>query len=110
MINPAKVDHYERAGRAWPILIECARNRRTITYGELASKLNLHQRVCAFFLGKIQEYNLNNKLPPLQSLAVNKKTGKPGKGYIASARDNIAITHKEVFNFDWKKIHNPFRY
>ena len=108
MSPPGKVDQYERAGKAWPILIECAKNRRPITYGGLASKLNLHHRVCAFFLGKIQEYNLNNKLPPLQSLVVNKTTGKPGRGYIASSRDKISMAHEEVFDFDWSNIRNPF--
>jgi hypothetical protein len=74
----------------------------------LAAKLNLHPRVCRFFLGKIQDYNRSNGLLPLQSLVVYKKTGKPGEGYIASPIDTIEVIHEEVFDFDWSKIRNPF--
>jgi putative restriction endonuclease len=103
------IDQYERAGRAWPILVECSRNRRTITYGELASKLNLHRRACRFFLGKIQDYNKLNNLPPLQSLVIRKDTRKPGSGYTATTTVNIDKIHEEVFNFNWSKMNNPFQ-
>ena len=49
-----KIDQNERAGRAWPILVSCAKNHKTITYGELGAKLNMHQRTCGFFWGKFK--------------------------------------------------------
>jgi hypothetical protein len=51
---------------------------------------------------------MSNNLPPLQSLVVRKDTGRPGEGYIASPRERISLAHREVFNFNWSKIKNPF--
>jgi putative restriction endonuclease len=105
-----RVDQYERASKAWPILTDCARNRQTTTYGQLAERMGAHPRVCRFFLGLIQDYCFNYNLPPLQSLVVNKHTRLPGEGYIATARDyrQIERAHNTVFNYSWDTIRNPF--
>jgi len=103
-----KVDQYERAAIAWQILVKYAKKRQAITYGQLAAKMGIHPRVCRFFLGIIQKYCLDNKLPPIQSLVVNKTTGRPGEGYIASPRNRIHMVHEQVFNHQWDKIDNPF--
>ena len=104
------VDQYERAGRAWPILTECVRNRNSITYGQLSERMGIHPRVCRFFLGLIQDHCLTNKLPPLQSLVVNKRTCLPGSGYMATPRDyrRIEEAQNRVFDYDWDGIRNPF--
>ena len=62
----------------------------TITYGQLAARLGLHHRSAAWFLGVIQTYCRRKRLPPLQALAVNKRTRLPGKGYTGSARSYAA--------------------
>ena len=105
-----RVDQYERAGRAWLILIDCARNRKSITYGQLAARMDVHPRVCRFFLGLIQDRCMANNLPPLQSLVVNMRSRLPGGGYIATPRDHRKIeqAHTEVFKFEWDGIVNPF--
>lgn len=103
-----KIDQQERAAISWPILIECVHKGRVITYGQLAARMGVHPRVCGFFLGIIQDYCIKNSLPPLQSLVVNKKSGKPGGGYIASPRNKIDEAHREVFEYNWNNIHNPF--
>jgi len=105
-----KVDQFERAGRAWYILVECSKNKQSITYGQLADKMGLHPRVCGYFLGLIQEHCKTKKLPALQSLVVNKRTRTPGNGYIASPRDlrEIQRTQDKVFNCAWTRISNPF--
>ena len=109
-----KVDQYERARRAWPILIECAcdRSRQPMTYGELAKRMGIYHRVCQFFLSIIQDYCRNHKpeLPPLQSLVVNKHTRVPGGGYVATPRDRHSIeqVQNRVFDFQWEQIENPF--
>jgi putative restriction endonuclease len=101
---------HERANKAWPILIKLARNEETTTYGELANIMGIHQRVCSFFLGLIQKHCSKHDLPPLQSLVVNKDTGVPGAGYVATGRSRkeIEAAHKEVFEHPWDKIRNPF--
>jgi putative restriction endonuclease len=105
-----KVDQIERASRAWYILVECAQNKQSITYGQLADKMGIHPRICRFFLGLIQDHCKPNNLPSLQSLVVNKRTRIPGDGYIASTRDlpSIQKTQNKVFNYAWNRIVNPF--
>ena len=86
-------DHVQRARRAWRQLVLTARKSRrphTITYGVLSAKQNLHWRSAAWFLGVIQQHCDEKGLPKLQALAVNKRTGLPGSGYIGSRR---AIEH-----------------
>jgi putative restriction endonuclease len=105
-----KVDQYERAKRAWAILVECAKNRKIITYGELAAKMGLHPRVCRFFLGPIQDHCLEHNLPLLQVLGVHTKTRLPGVGFRGALldRDHIAAAQEKVFEADWERIRNPF--
>lgn len=98
----------DRASIAWPILIDFANRSTIMTYGELANKMGIHPRVCKYFLGLIQDHCIENRLPPLQSIVVDKKTGAPGKGYYATPTNNILNVHRSVFAFDWSKISNPF--
>lgn len=82
-----KIDQFERAARAWPILAKQANKKgQPFTYGELCLKLGLHHRAAGWFLGVIQRYCQKVGLPPLQALAVNKSTRLPGSGYVGSTR------------------------
>jgi putative restriction endonuclease len=56
------VNQAQRAFDAWNVLVDCARNRRTISYGELASAIGIHQRAIRFVLGLIQEHCLIERL------------------------------------------------
>ncbi len=102
------IDQYERAARAWPLLIKSAQKRQIITYGQLAAQMDLHPRVCRFFLGIIQDYCKENNIPPLQSLVVNQRTGVPGDGYRATGRVNMGSVYENVFAYPWEKMKNPF--
>jgi hypothetical protein len=92
-----KIDHFKRAAQAWPILAKQANKKgKPFTYGELCSKLGLHHRAAGWFLGVIQRYCYQEGLPPLQALAVNKRTGLPGSGYVGSSRNqkvSVQRTH-----------------
>ena len=88
---PMPINHAARAAKAWPILVRLARSEAgLITYGQLTAQIGLHHRAAAWFLGVIQTYCKRNRLPPLQALAVNKRTRLPGKGYVGSARSRAA--------------------
>jgi len=102
------VDQRERAKRAWDILAGCARSKQHTTYGELGKRMGVHHRVCQFFLGLIQDHCLERGLPPLQSLVVNKISGRPGEGYIATSAENIQQVHERVYAHDWSTAPNPF--
>ncbi len=99
------VDHVERARQAWPILAKRANEKgKPFTYGELCAELGLHPRTASWFLGVIQEHCKREKLPALQALAVNKKTGLPGPGYAGSMRtpeSHKAALHKVHHEHTW---------
>lgn len=103
-----KVDQYERAARAWPILVESAQRRQIITYGQLAAQMNSHPRVCRYYLDIIQDYCKENNLPPVQSLAVNKRTGLPGAGYRTTGLEDMDSVKEKVFSHPWGMMKNPF--
>ena len=103
-------NQHERAFRAWSILTGCARRNESITYGDIAAKLGIHHRVVRFVLGKIQDYCLEQRLPPLTILVINQKTRRPSDGFIAWDAHDIPDGRKLVFGFQWKTIPNPFQF
>jgi hypothetical protein len=103
-------DHVARARRAWPHLARRASSKGSpYTYGQLSKQINLHWRAAQWFLGVIQTYCRQHKLPPLQALAVNQKTRVPGKGYVGGPRSLAAHqkTLKRVYAHAWP-ISAPF--
>lgn len=109
MIKLSRINHEERAYRAWNILIDRAQKKQTITYKELGDAINVHHRACRFFLDHIQNYCLDNKLAPLTILVVNQE-GVVGEGFIAWDTSNIKEGQKQVFKYNWANLLNPFTY
>ena len=64
------VNHYERAFRAWPLLVKAAEDHETITYKDLAAHLGIHPRPIRYVLAVIQDYCLAEKKPPITILVV----------------------------------------
>ena len=46
-IRVAKVNHDDRARRAWPVLVEAAASSRHLRYAELGARINVHHRAFA---------------------------------------------------------------
>ena len=101
------VNQLERAARAWPILTSRAVKRTTITYGELGQAVGVHHRAIRYVLGVIQDYCMEEDLPPLTILIVN-ASGKPGSGFIAFDLNNFEEGLEKVFDKDWGAMENPF--
>ena len=105
-----------QAAIAWYILVAHARERKVLTYGELAklmnsqyrSRLSMNHRNCKYALGLIQAYCRTHlpKLPALQSLVVNGTTMKPGKGYTGSKQEGIELEHQRVFSHMWETVNS----
>ena len=58
------------------------RSRQVLTYGELGRLIGYtHVGVIGNVLGPIMAYCERENLPPLTSIVVNEKTGKPGAGF-----------------------------
>jgi putative restriction endonuclease len=105
-----EVNQSERAGYAWPILVEVAQQMGTVTYGELGRRLSIHHRTVRYVLSEIQDYCLEEKLPPITILVVDQRVGKPGAGFIAWDVDDLAHGLELVYGYPWGSIANPFAF
>lgn len=103
------VNQEQRAALAWNILAREAKSKNKITYGELSKGIGIHHRPLRYVLGLIQDYCLDNKLPPLTILVVN-QSGKPGTGFIAWDVDYLKEGYSKVFKYNWSNLDNPFGY
>ena len=74
--------------RAWAVLVESARARRTITYGELANRIMLPGDVRSIGPMVLHPVYVHfcapNGFPDILSLVVRKDTGRPGIGYYSA--------------------------
>ncbi|WP_458121631.1 HNH endonuclease [Paenibacillus sp. Z6-24] len=104
-----KVNQEERAFRAWNVLVNHASEKEKITYKALGEKLNVHHRTCRYFLELIQDYCLQEKMPPL-TIIVHNQAGEIGQGFIAWDLQNKEEGFEKVFNFNWRNYPNPFSY
>jgi putative restriction endonuclease len=105
------LSYEELAYRAWPILGQRAAERSVITYGDLARLLGTHHRQIGKVLSVIQDYCVDEKLPPLTILIVNKATGHPGEGFVAWDADDIPTGLAQVYDYtNWGALPNPFLY
>ena len=98
-----------RAADSWKILVESAKNRQTVTYGELSDSLG---RSVVRGIGKILDhagwYCRDKDLPPLTSIVVNKKTKRPGPGWeIITPNVDLQVAQEKVFAYDWSGISPP---
>ena len=101
------VDQEGRAQKAWIKLIELAKAHQICSYKELGDFIGIHHRPVGYVLAPIQDYCLNNNLPPITILVVN-SSGKPGQGFIAADENNFSNKKNDVFSFNWDNIENPF--
>jgi putative restriction endonuclease len=70
--------------------------------------LGLHHRTVGYFLSPIQDYCLEQKLPPLTILVVGKGNRRPGRGFIAWDIDDPEEGFRRVYEFPWENRSNPF--
>jgi hypothetical protein len=105
--NPS-TSRSERAIQAWVILVSCAMNRQTITYGKLGRKMfkGKGAGVLAQPLGTIAFYCKKEKLPDLNALVVGAGRGRPGKS-IPLAKSKIDITREKIYKENWFQIRIP---
>ncbi len=101
----------------YPILIELARNKRCISYGELISRAKeLHpnteyvQRAIPVSTGRkldvVRLFTSESGLPDVTSLILNKSMGECGNG-VTEHFDPIKL-RKEVFAYDWTTVSDKF--
>ena len=97
------------AAASWKILIETAKNRQTITSGDLSARLGRQvPRGIGVILDHVGYYCTRQGFPPLTVLAVNGQTGRPGEGWERNrpcADPNEA--REAVFDHDWSSVLPP---
>jgi len=104
------VNQYQRAYRAWSVLIGAAADKTRLTYKQLGDAIGIHHRAVRFVLGPIQEHCMMARLPPLTILAVGQDTGRPGHGFVAWDAADLAAGREQVYAYAWGKQTNPFTF
>ncbi len=97
----------ERAAQIWAVLAWAAKNRQTLTYGQVASLIGVPTAGIGQLLEPIQSYCLVSELPPLTILVVQQDSGLPGSGFTGATASEFGKAQMEVFAFDWLKHGNP---
>ena len=90
---------FERAAQMWAVLAIAARNRQILTYEMMARACGVPRPGVGGFLEPIQDFCLQEALPPLTALVVGDESGMPGIGFIAAS--DIPRAQADVFNRDW---------
>jgi hypothetical protein len=97
---------YQRSMQIWAILICAAKDRKSYTYGQIATILGMGGAgVISQFLGPIMWYCEENGYPPLTVLVVNQDTGLPGEGL--TTLQDVNEDREKAFNLDWFSIEPP---
>jgi hypothetical protein len=107
LFNPS-TSQQARAVQAWQILVGAAMTRQTLTY-KLLGKMMFQRKaegVLNKALGHIAFYCIDNELPPLTSIVVGSKRGKPGEK-IPIYRAKLDEDREKVYATDWYNIHPP---
>lgn len=103
------VSHEQRAGQVWDALTAHAPTRRPLTYSELAERVHAYHRVLGRPLYLIQEHCLD-RYPPLTAIVVTAHGGRPSDGFTAWDGGSLEDVQRQVYDFDWRCLPNPFRY
>lgn len=105
--SAANACNKNRALQVYQYLICCAANNRTCTYKDVANVIGYKGAgVLENILGHIHFWCVQNDLPKLTCIVVNKITGRPGHGLSAWVSD-IDKERVAVFNQDWWDIMPP---
>jgi hypothetical protein len=105
------------AAAYYPILIDLAKHKHCLTYGELVDrakeehpKKEVVQNAIAVSAGRkldvVRLFTSERKLPDVTSLIINKNEGDCGSLYTAHFDPKKA--REEVFKYDWKDVSTEF--
>ena len=111
------VTDVQLAGAYYPILVEAARQERTLTYGELVKQaksrfpdLSYVKAAIAVSAGRrldvVRQFTNEQNLPDVTALVINQADGECGKGFTDSF--NPELVRQQVFAFDWKDVSTGF--
>ena len=101
-----------RAGQVWMILIGAASNRQTITYQELAVKMEFTRRsthILSQYLDPVARFCRREGLPALTVLVVSRQTGQPGEGLrpLIKPGQTYEAERELVYRENWYRMRIP---
>lgn len=97
----------ERASQIWSVLAWAAKNRQSLTYGQLGKLIGVPTAGLGQLLEPVQSYCMSHGLPPLTVLVVQQESGLPGPGFTGATASQFARAQAEVFAKDWLEHGNP---
>ena len=97
----------ERASQIWALLAWAAKNRQSMTYGQVSSLIGVPRAGFGKLLEPIQSYCITNGLPPLTILVVQQESGLPGPGFTGASASDLGKAQMAVFSMDWLAHGNP---
>lgn len=92
--------------RIWPVLVNAARRRRKLTYGDIGDRVGVDPRSVGAGLYPIQEFCRKNELPKLTGLVVLQATGLPSHGF-RTAGQSLADIYTDIFEYRWDSVAPP---
>lgn len=124
MIDPTKslyknvtLNDVQLASAYYPLLVDLARHKHCLTYGELVVKAKdaypgkeVVQKAIAVSTGRkldvVRMFTAERDLPDLTCLIINKGLGECGVGF--TQHFDPEATRVQVFAFDWSKVDTDF--
>ena len=105
------------ASAYYPILIDLAKHKHCLTYGELVERAQSEypdrpavQKAIAVSTGRrldvVRMFTAERELPDLSALVINKNSGECGSGFTRSY--DPKATREQVFSFDWSAVSTDF--
>ena len=82
-----------------PYLVQVARTRKTVTYGELAAKIGANPHALSYPLGYVRDdICISRGLPLITCIVINGKKGLPGSDWLPEGTSNLTDEeYKEAF-------------
>jgi hypothetical protein len=105
------------ASAYYPILVDLARHKHCLTYGELVERAKREnpdrpvvQKAIAVSTGRrldvVRIFTSERDLPDLTALVIGKASGECGVGFTRSF--DPRATREQVFDFDWSAVSTDF--
>jgi putative restriction endonuclease len=101
---------YQLAFNSWPLLTAAAESGATITYKQVGDQIGIHHRTIRLALGLIQDYCLDEGLPPLTVVVVSAARQRPGEGFIAWDPVDLDEAYRQVHAYPWRHLANPYAF
>jgi hypothetical protein len=98
----------EQAVLIWPVLALAARTQQILSYSDLQGLTGIARQGLGTPLGLIHAYCKRREFPLLNSIVVNRETGRPGEGFPENMPPvEVMVEQARVFVFDWSSRDKP---